>query len=104
MSDEEINQAIAEALGRKYHKPTEAELKRGSYYQYEPNYCGDLNAMNQSERCLPATERDVYQDWLARVVDRERRMATVTWLCINSTARQRAEAFLRTLGKWQEAG
>lgn len=44
---EEQNRAIADAIGVKFHHPTEEELKSGSYYQYEPDYVHDLNAMRE---------------------------------------------------------
>lgn len=67
-----------------------------------PDYCGDLNAMHIAEKRLHASERQKFQDYLSVIVEREHRMATVTWLSTNATATQRAEAFLRTIGKWVE--
>lgn len=52
MSPEAQNRAIAESIGAKWHKPTEAEIASGSYYQYAPDYTSDLNAMAEVEATL----------------------------------------------------
>lgn len=67
-----------------------------------PDYLNDLNAMHEAEKVLSLSQRDQYQQWLYRIVEKEPRMAPIYWLAINSTAKQRAEAFLRTIGKWEE--
>lgn len=67
-----------------------------------PDYPTDLNAMHEAEKVLPSTERDKYWVYLSQIVNREHRMASTSWLCVNATAAQRAEAFLRTIGKWEE--
>lgn len=102
MSDEQINAAIAKACGW-----TEiGECENGGFRmrgfppdKYEahrkpiPNYCTDLNAMHEAEKTLRNGEWDTYVDLLAD-----------TWIQVaHATARQRAEAFLRTIGKWEEA-
>lgn len=82
MTDEQINAAIAEACGWD-HKPTNC----GGV-----NYCADLNAMHEAENILRGEEWDTYVDLLAD-----------TWIQVaHATARQRAEAFLKTLGKWED--
>ncbi len=92
MTEEAINIAICEACGRKYHKPTDEEVARGSYYQYEPNYYRSLDAMHSAERVL--TSPETYIRELYKVCE----PGPVTF----STAAQRAEAFLKTIGKWKE--
>lgn len=93
MNDQEINIAIAEAC------PTIVGLGAdGIYYlrtglvEFDP--CNDLNAMHEAEETLT----------LQKLVDMQ--------ICIthfegilpfHSTARQRAKAFLRAIGKWKEA-
>ena len=65
-----------------------------------PDYLNDLNAMHEAEKLLPARHRATYVYWLNAgyaVGDAED-----TWLVATTTASQRAEAFLRTLGKWEE--
>ena len=68
------------------------------------NYANDLNAMHEAERHIPANLGWAYAAELSELVEFENRLS-VFWLeqqpeC--ATARQRAEAFLRTLGKWEE--
>ena len=85
MTDKQINIAIAEACGWK-HKP----INCGG-----ANYCVDLNAMHEAENILSQDEAEIiYPKFLGAY--REPNKA------IRATARQRAEAFLRTLGKWEE--
>jgi hypothetical protein len=103
MTNEQINIAIAEARGW-----TDTEIinegGRLMYGQTEvPNYCNDFNAMHEQELWLFVRG----WEWQVRYYDRLLQMSG----CTNSgahvlalTARQRAEAFLRTLGKWEEGG
>jgi len=101
MTDQQIDAAIAGSCGW-----TEiGECENGGFRvrgfppdRYEahrkpiPNYCGDLNAMHEAEKVLRNGEWDTYVDLLAD-----------TWIEVaHATARQRAKAFLRTLGKWEE--
>ena len=62
-----------------------------------PDYLTDLNAMHEAEKALGLA----YDRWtreLRAICERDRR-------CIESAkASQRAEAFLRTIGKWEEEG
>jgi len=62
-----------------------------------PNYLNDLNAMHEAEKVLFGRN-----DWSACIYDEHINVATSSWKW-NATASQRAEAFLRTIGKWQEA-
>ena len=103
MTDEQINAAIAEACGRRRNP-------KGGWYpnngwefgtQGILNYCTDLNAMHEAELWLRGTD-----DERLNSVDANKRWALYThnlgyWCGIVATARQRAEAFLRTLGKWE---
>lgn len=66
-----------------------------------PDYCRDLNAMHEAEDHLDdcpengdASEWAIYRSELRSVCEREEIDI------IHSTAAQRAEAFLRTIGKW----
>lgn len=109
MTDDEINEAIAETLGRKYHKPTDAEMESGGYYQYEPHYTKDLNAMHEVEMSLKGSKEDEYcemadyQEHLCLICgDRVEPPNVYDIDLIRATARQRAEAYLRTIGKWKE--
>jgi hypothetical protein len=101
MNDDQINEAIAKACG--WIQVGECEnggfrLRGFPPNRYEahrkpiPQFCTDLNAMHEAEKTLRGGEWDTYVDLLAE-----------TWIQVaHATARQRAEAFLRTLGKWEE--
>ena len=86
MTNEQINAAIARALNADEH------------WMVQKDYCSDLNAMHEAEKTL-TEEQCVF----VRLHLRERLenypASRYTW---HATARQRAEAFLRTLGKWEE--
>jgi len=81
MTDEQINAAIAEACGWNY-KPVNCG---------GADFCTDLNAMHQAEETLPDGEL-----WTMKY-----NLPSQGGLEFRSTARQRAEAFLRTLGLWE---
>lgn len=78
MTDKQINTAIASILG--------ITRKTGI-----PDFCGDLNEMHEAEKMhRMGTDWDEYALLLGALCGNP----------IYATARQRAEAFLRTLGKW----
>jgi hypothetical protein len=62
-----------------------------------PNYLNDLNAMHDAEKVLFGRN-----DWSSCKYDEYLDVATSSWKW-NATASQRAEAFLRTIGKWEES-
>lgn len=70
-----------------------------------PNYLSDLNAMHEAEGALYPNTPNKYIDTLKEVcgaVDPENGKLSV-WMIARATAAQRAEAFLRTIGKWKDA-
>ena len=85
MTDEQINAAIA-----KIHL---SERYPDGYWVRD--YCANLNAMHDAEATL--TEDQLWR--MAREIERNDEQ----WY-FRATARQRAEAFLRTLGKWDQSG
>jgi hypothetical protein len=98
MTDDQINAAIAEACGWKHHADGR-HYYNGKHLLWRtgkdlPDYCSDLNAMHDAERSL--TDDQLWR--MAREIERNDEQ----WY-FRATARQRAEAFLRTLGKWEEA-
>lgn len=97
MTDEQINAAIAEICGwtRINTKHRSGMPPNGSYVgaEFLPNYCNDLNAMYQIEKTILDLS-DGYGWELSR---------TDCFTIWHASARQRAEAFLKTLGKWEEA-
>jgi hypothetical protein len=113
MSEEQINTTIAEACGwKKPDHPNAMALKQGwvssdrwwvnphgelKFAHDIPNYCTDLNAMHEAEEVLN-------EDQVARYVTILCLEVQLTPQLYHATARQRAEAFLCTLGKWDQSG
>ncbi len=75
MSDEQINAAIAELYG------------------WQADFVHDLNAMHEAEEMIVGA---LWRDYFERLQRYGKAFG------IRATARQRAEAFLRTMGKWEE--
>jgi hypothetical protein len=105
MKPEKQRIAIAEAIGWTDVKGTKgvhpkARFKGRGYaddWIALPDYLNDLNAMHEAEKVLDYNQMNRYQNIeLSGFV----RTGT-TWIC-RATAAQRAEAFLRTVGKWEE--
>ena len=89
--------AIAEACG------IVSKDKWGSLYKTPrgilrdcPDYPTDLNAMHEAEKVLTLPERRKYRKTLLGHCE-------PASIAIHATAAQRAEAFLRTIGKWEGA-
>lgn len=120
MTDEQINIAIAEACGwldihrgsrkgirvanGKFFWATKdaPSINYGREYSHVPSYLNDLNAMHEAEKvlleqCGGDPQCELWIDYLANLL-----MAAPCCLREHATARQRAEAFLRTIGKWEE--
>ena len=116
MTDQEINIAIAEACPFRL-EPTQAaggwQLVCGTvaisfWWTHDkkptlsdvahllPNYCHDLNAMHEAEENVPITN---YYEQLC-IADTNGILLGYRHLW-HATARERAEAFLRTIGKWK---
>ena len=71
-----------------------------------PDYLNDLNAMHEAEKVLTKANWGGYAAHLFRITDAHNHGISPNhhWLAVAfSTASQRAEAFLRTIGKWKEA-
>jgi hypothetical protein len=103
---------IAEACGWKNHDhPDVMQFKQGwtmpeqwcmdpkgvlRFNHDRPNYLNDLNAMHEAENTVIKPQGLWYQ-YCLRLEGRSFEES------IGTTASQRAEAFLRTIGKWEEA-
>jgi len=88
MTNEQIKIAIAEACG----------WAHSSVQPYAfPDYCNDLNAMHEAEMVIKKDSHlwKCYESFLARIVSGDCGMFHIT-------ANQRAEAFLKTIGKWEK--
>lgn len=112
MTPEKQRIAIAEACGWKKSETNGAPVwwKDGQYaYQFDlPDYLNDLNAMHEAENTLLGSCWSLYLRNLASVCNCLRvEEAGIRWvesdvaLVANATSAQRAEAFLRTIGKWE---
>lgn len=97
MNKEQQRIKIAEACGYGGYIPLRNSL--GKPNSLLPDYLNDLNAMHEAEKVLSERNHFLYASILAKlcgdVVNNNR-----TWYHL-STARQRAEAFLRTLNLWE---
>ena len=65
-----------------------------------PDYLNDLNAMREAEESLFGIFGRI--DWSAAKYETLLTRMTNSWAW-HATATQRAEAFLRTIGKWEES-
>ena len=108
MKPEQQQIAIAEARGFREcwisQNGTPWGFLGANYYsQLVPNYPFDLNAMHEVESILNADQMVSYDYHLDRVVGNGRQGLNIEYFLWSATAAQRAEAFLRTIGKWEEA-
>jgi len=117
MTNEQINIAIAESCGwtfinqvdkRPHGLPPDG--KKDRYTSPLPYYCNDLNAMHEAIETISVGEKSTYiihlmdicrEHPIGCVPDWTRDKQSLARL-VQATARQRAEAFLKTLGKWEE--
>ncbi len=103
MNEVEVRKAIAIHMGWTDIKdPTLTTAMRGTSPNGEknmivPNYVKNLNAIHKVEERLSITQRDRYISYLYAICDKERRMAPISWLAINATPIQKAEAIIKTL-------
>ena len=98
MTDTQINIAIAEACGIISEDQWGLVYKTPSGWVRDcPDYANDLNAMHEAEKALTRYQQSVtYSDNLMKIVGYH------TFDSAHANASQRAEAFLRTIGKWEE--
>ena len=97
--------AIAEACGWKLSPPN-LEYKwlnpNTKWSEPElPDYLNDLNAMHEVENTLSKEQLLIYSEqiyYTASKCEKE----TGLWRYLSASAAQRAEAFLRTIGKWED--
>jgi hypothetical protein len=96
MTNEQINIAIAEACGWKYEK-NETHAPDGSFWWSKepeiPDYCNDLNAMHEAEKVFDTA---LYCRYINELCDLTIKGNNSMYM---ATARQRAEAFLKTIEK-----
>ena len=106
MKPEHQRVAIAEACGWTEIEPCTCcdgvsrayEPTPGAHKKHLPDFYNDLNAMHEVEKWLTGYQQTVtYSDNLMKIVGYH------TFDSAHATASQRAEAFLCTIGKWEEA-
>ena len=105
MNNKQINTTIAEACGW-----DSDDIARGytlcQFSENVPDYCNDLNAMHEAEATLNYEQGEQFEDELCDICDMENRHKEYPlpfrFAVAHATARQRAEAFLKTIGKWKE--
>jgi hypothetical protein len=116
MDEEKQRIKIAEVCGYKYSESHGWFKKDGvTYYLgYEdiispqiPDFLNDLNAMHEAKQALWKKDwgyRYTFNDHLANII-KGRIVNRNEWdaeTLLDATAEQQAEAFLRTLGLWEE--
>ncbi len=116
MTPEQQRIAIAESLGELNVRFTDSglciasigEMEYGTFWGTHgiPDYLNDLNAMHESIKSLSVNELEVFAEELARITygggEWHGDFTTITVMeMLQSTAAQRAEAFLRTLNLWK---
>jgi hypothetical protein len=69
-----------------------------------PDYPRDLNAMHEAENNLEGMNKAEFAVQLCRVVGKDwpNGIGGGSFAHVHTTAAQRAEAFLRTIGKWED--
>ena len=94
MNKEAQRIAIAEACG---------EDNDSIVRELIPDYLADLNAMHEAVMTLNADQMVSMDHHLDVVVGNGKQGLNYEYFLWSATAAQRAEAFLRTIGKWKEA-
>jgi hypothetical protein len=114
MKPEQQRIAIAEACGFKKEIGVTGFVRwrdKEGLRDYLPNYCNNLGAMNEAEETLTDEQLYLYGNILDRVTlpENKKEMAYIHGPeagmypeLFRATAAQRAEAFLRTVGRWEE--
>jgi hypothetical protein len=105
MNEEEQRIAILKVMGWTETEPwldgrrcfERADSNGGWNFDDLPDYLNDLNAMHEVERALNISDEQItyWKNTLEFVCNRDN---TITLM---ATAAQRAEAYLRTIGKWE---
>ena len=104
MNNKQINTTIAEACGW-----DSDDIARGytlcQFSENVPDYCNDLNAMHEAEKVFTYEEAQQFEGELCGICGSENLHKEYPlpfeFSVAHATASQRAEAFLRTIGKWE---
>jgi hypothetical protein len=117
MTPNEQNKAIAKYCSWTHHESTSETgdvdiWMNGPFSRYSPpDYHSDLNAMHEAERKLSHEQLERYDKYLFKLQlenhnkwisgSKHEIYSAEKWI-FHATSQQRAEAFLRTIGKWKE--
>jgi len=110
MTNEQINKAIAMLRGWRFvdndpdyepywEDPNGTKVAVNFIGHRVPNCAGCLNAMHDAEKNLNPIKAAEYARMLTSIAWQSEQPVFAPMI---ATARQRAEAFLKTLGKWEE--
>ena len=102
MEIEQINRTIAESCGWNRNGSSGNEENpwvspRNGIKPRVPNYTSDLNAMHEAESSLSDDKLFVMARWIQHLT----RSTLIGVAVMHSSARDRAEAYLRTIDKWE---
>ena len=105
MNNKKQRIAIAEACGwtkiGHYEQEITGRKPTNGFYEIIPDYLNDLNAMHEAEKMLTEHQWDEYERVLRLVCDGCSYFEGAGKELLHATAAQRAEAFLRTIGEWE---
>lgn len=101
LTDLELGLAMGAPVGRN------CQLYSDGLHYAIPNYPNDLNAMHEAVSVFDYDQAYEFDDHLCDICKRANDLADnpTPWrfAVTNATAAQRAEAFLRVFGKWEES-
>jgi len=108
MTNLELNKVLCEFMGRTYHKPTEDEIGRGSYFQYEPNFCEHRDTLavllqfltdDQLWNAIKIVTDTAHYTGMSSTLELGVEAAT---RIVRASPRAWAEAVAKAIGKWVE--
>lgn len=112
MNKEKQRIAIAESNGwymcgtcAAWVNPVTNQCESSDIANCAPDYLNDLNAMHEAEKTLKDEYADMYPYELCKAVGvdpDELPIQSELLMVLHATAAQRAEAFLKTLSKWED--
>jgi hypothetical protein len=102
MKPEKQRIAIAEACGKWPDGWPHSFMNQSDRLRHVPDYLNDLNAMHQAEMVLSRGEHYNQTGGFGLYVQNLDFVRCGRKHLIEATAAERAEAFLRTVGKWEE--
>lgn len=100
MTNQEINQTIVEYCSLDWIEADDGI----DQIDIPTSYCDDLNAMHEAEKFLEGSHNwNNYTDILGKLClykPELHGLRTFVNIIVSASARQRAEAFVKTIGKW----